>query len=295
LQLGYVFLTYEMYGLKLPKDITKEKEERVYYKKRNKWLSKIGFFSKNGTNENYIDKVKVAIFHPLEMSITKNNSNKIHIELNFIGEHFGAPGCNCVIIDDYYSFRGDEIYETYSEVVKEFEAGTLNNSDLEPIEENLEIDELDDDEFFDHIYEGECCPRVKSITVLDGSSEPDEFLLIREPGGGFGYDCWQDEKEFEEYKDLWLSSGWVDDPGVAKILFGSDEITFIPSIKFAEPVSSVARKGTVAASILQNVITAPPEHQISQILTNRASLIADSGLRFYDEMLNHYRLNIANI
>ena len=293
LQLGYVFLTYDMYGLKLPKDITKERDERDYYQRRNEWLSQIGFFNKSKkAYENHLHKVKVAIFHPLMMYVTKTLSNKICIEISLSGNRFGAPGFNCVVIDHYSLFRGNE---SFSKVVEEFETGNSSNSDLESIEENLEIRELDDYEFFDYTCAGECCPRAKSITLPNESNEPDEFLLTQDPDGSFGYGCWQDREAFEEYKDLWLSSGWVDDPGIAKILFGSDEIAFIPSIKFAEPVSSVAREGTVAASILQNVITAPPEHQISQMLTKRTSVIADSGLRFYDEMLNHYRLNIANI
>ena len=153
----------------------------------------------------------------------------------------------------------------------------------------MNIEEINEDDLFDYEAEnGDLCTIVRSIEV---NGEYEEFLfedLLID-------DSFVDREDFESYQLLCNTSGWVDDPIIAKLIFGYGSAMFVPVLENAVALPGPARGGSIAASILENVNSASLENQISEMLIQKAALTADAGLRFYDAMLEHYRNKIANI
>ena len=89
--------------------------------------------------------------------------------------------------------------------------------------------------------------------------------------------------------------GWIDDPAGAKILLGTDNLAFIPTLQDAEPEAGAARAGSIAASILNNAMSASPENRISQLLIDRVALTAEAGLNFHNALLEKSRSAISQI
>lgn len=69
----------------------------------------------------------------------------------------------------------------------------------------------------------------------------------------------------------------------------------MPTVSDAEPAAGAARAGSIAASILNNAISALPENRISQILIDRVALTAEAGLRFHNALLEKSRNAISKI
>ena len=106
---------------------------------------------------------------------------------------------------------------------------------------------------------------------------------------------WANEEEFSEYHEIQSFEGWIDDPLGTKIMLGANNLMFVPTIKDAEPEAGAARVGSLAASLLENASCASVSDKISQLLIDRVALTADSGLRFYEAMIENSRAAINNI
>lgn len=291
LKLGYVLLPYKIRAIKIPKYISNEIDPKKYIKIRNKWLDDIKYFEDEIISNKYKKEAVVCIIHSVRLRISKEANNNISIKIELGGEEFGFSDSQIMIIDQenlpfykenevfleiFINNINDNYNKKYSRVA--YIAKTPKN-----------IEKMNEDDLFDYEYDnGDICKIVKSIEI---NGEYDEFLfediLID--------NSFIDNEHFESYQLLYNTSGWVDDPDIAKLIFGYETAMFVPVLENAAALPGPAVKGSIAASILENIKSAPPENQISEMLIQKAALTADAGLQFHDAMLEHYRHKIANI
>jgi hypothetical protein len=57
----------------------------------------------------------------------------------------------------------------------------------------------------------------------------------------------------------------------------------------------VFRNGSLAAGLYNNLSSASKENKISELLINKVALTANSGLQFYEAMLEEHRAVISRI
>lgn len=135
-------------------------------------------------------------------------------------------------------------------------------------------------------------------------SNPSDVYAIGLLPDGWQYDIydyedvkefvWTKEGEMEELNVRDRVQGWTDDEYIAKFLL-DDAGVFIPALPNADPVAGLLPAGSIGAALLQNAKVAQGASRISQLLIERATLIADTGLAFYEAMVDEYRSAIRNI
>ncbi len=106
--------------------------------------------------------------------------------------------------------------------------------------------------------------------------------------------AWIKEREMQELNEHDCVQGWTDDEYIAKFLL-DDAGVFIPALPNEDPVGGILPAGSIGAALLQNAKVAQGASRISQLLIDRAALIADTGLAFYEAMVEEYRSAIRNI
>lgn len=82
--------------------------------------------------------------------------------------------------------------------------------------------------------------------------------------------------------------GWLESPEISSLLLTSDRWQFFPEIVCpAAPVPCAAK--SIAAAIFQNLAGAPKEFRLDNIIIEQANAIAQSGLAYYEALVDHYR------
>ncbi|AWJ87761.1 hypothetical protein TSH58p_30070 (plasmid) [Azospirillum sp. TSH58] len=113
---------------------------------------------------------------------------------------------------------------------------------------------------------------------------------VGDQGELFGlFDHWGDypfEPEFGGTVD-----GWIDDGLIGDLLLNAG-IAFHPSIE-APAMAVPCADGTIAAALLRNVAGAGAT--ISQLLVERARVIAEAGLRYHDALIGRYAAAIERM
>ena len=108
---------------------------------------------------------------------------------------------------------------------------------------------------------------------------------------------WVDDSSSDECDEIYANNyarGWTDDEFIAKLLM-SEETEFYPSLPDADPIGGVLPSGSIGASLLQNTRMASSTNRITQLLIDKVALTAETGLRFYEAMVNDYRSAIHRI
>jgi hypothetical protein len=75
----------------------------------------------------------------------------------------------------------------------------------------------------------------------------------------------------------------------------SEEAVFHPIIPESDPIGGPTPSGTIGASLLQNMRDASSANRITQLLIDKVALTAETGLRFYEAMVDDYRSAINRI
>ena len=75
----------------------------------------------------------------------------------------------------------------------------------------------------------------------------------------------------------------------------SDEALFHPTIPVSDPIGGVLPSGSMGASLLRNAHSASSANRITQLLIDKVALTAETGLRFYEAMVDEYRSAINRI
>ena len=88
--------------------------------------------------------------------------------------------------------------------------------------------------------------------------------------------------------------GWTDEEFIAKLLMG-EGIKFHPLIAETDPAGGVLPPGSIGAGLLQNSRSAAPANRITQLLIEKVALTADTGIRFYEAMVDDFRSAIHRI
>jgi hypothetical protein len=108
---------------------------------------------------------------------------------------------------------------------------------------------------------------------------------------------WLDEASSGSCDDIYANNytrGWTESEFIAKLLM-SEEAVFHPIIPESDPIGGPAPSGTIGASLLQNMRDASSANRITQLLIDKVALTAETGLRFYETMINDYRSAINRI
>ena len=303
LELGYLMATYKLHALKIPSDkdhlfppVTEDSwaEFESCASERNAWLESIGFdvhehcFTDGDVGREQVcnSRVTVAFVQKVALGIRKGVGNKVEIEIAT-----WPTGKHSVVDKDFFVVShplSSKFTEWLANYVHDPKAGSPVS--LVPI--NPTLSEEDDwDELFNE------SPEIYSLNsyMLEDVSAWDnrsKFLFL---GDGLNEELWADEDDFEEYSALQRHNSWTEDAIGAKILLGANNLAFISTVSDAEPAAGAARVGSIAASILNNAMSALPENRISQILINRVALTAEAGLNFHNALLEKSRNAISQI
>ena len=110
-------------------------------------------------------------------------------------------------------------------------------------------------------------------------------------------ECFIDKNDRSDLENILYSIGWTENKVFAEILLGSasDNMSFYPSRSQMDPKSEIFRTGSLGASLLHNASKASKENKITDLLIERVALTANSGLQFYEAMLEEYRAAIGRI
>lgn len=126
---------------------------------------------------------------------------------------------------------------------------------------------------------------------------------------GLAPPCWQLGEGAGEWTapDIWIDDdpndgiyannytrGWTEERFIAKLLM-SDETEFHPIIPESDPIGGVLPSGSMGASLLRNAHSASSANRITQLLIDKVALTAETGLRFYEAMVDDYRSAINRI
>jgi hypothetical protein len=309
--LGYLMLSYDLYALVIPDEkahlfpaISKDSRDEfeTCSAERNEWLDSIGFDviqhrfhdGNRGREQKELSKVAVGFIHKVGLSLRKGHRGRVELELHtwrsskednsetdFLVSTFHATGGR--------GFKNVLLQEKFLPYVRESDY----DWPVRPVTIGPAFVEENQDEYsFDAYCEeyGANCYLAENCSSLYG--KPTKVLLLKDC---FDPEYWDNEDDYEEYRELIRAEGWIKESGCAKLLLGAPNMTFVPSIKEAEPVAGAARAGSIAASILENALSATPESRISQILIDRVALTAEAGLRFHDAVIETTRSALIKI
>ena len=171
------------------------------------------------------------------------------------------------------------------------EAITLNPGLTQTME--LYVDETAEglEVIYDQPFSPHGGPQAKAIgflpslwSVADG--EGCEWTAPRE--------AWLDKDLQRKLRVLREQGGWTDNKLIAELLLDRG-VDFHPKIPESEPLGGVMPSGSVGASLLQNARYASQTNRITQILIEKVSLTANTGLRFYEAMVDDFRSAIHRI
>lgn len=130
--------------------------------------------------------------------------------------------------------------------------------------------------------------------TLDGTSlEPVAFADRH--WQQFNSNFWIEEIELAEFQSLVGLDVELSDYRAQKLLYGTDNIKFFPSIEQSDPIAGAARKGSMAASILHNLDHADDDNLISNKLLTVSQVTANSGLNFINSMIQKHRSSLNRI
>lgn len=314
LELGYMLATYNLFALKIPEDkvhlfpaVTEDSgtEFEACTIERNAWLESIGFdviehrFTDGdvGREQLCLSQVSVAFPHKVSLDVRRGVANKVEVKITTwpTPEHWLTPKdflvtsmqlagpISMLFKRKFYEYAADPSAASPVSVV------TIGPPipEEDPEDFNASQDEFD---AFVESYGGNCL--MAEDVMPPGSETKSKLLFIAD---GFEEAYWADEDDFDEYNTIKRHIGWIDDPAGAKILLGTDNLAFIPTLQDAEPDAGAARAGSIAASILKNAMSASPENRISQLLIDRVALTAEAGLNFHDALLEKSRSAISQI
>ena len=141
------------------------------------------------------------------------------------------------------------------------------------------------------------------FTEVDASDRPNVWAIMP----GYWPDPWDfeegeeecfiDKNDRKDLENILYSIGWTENEILAEILLGSalDNMSFYPSRSQMDPKSEIFRTGSLGASLLHNASKASKENKITDLLIERVALTANSGLEFYEAMLEEHRAAINQI
>ncbi|MCV2874634.1 hypothetical protein OE810_00050 [Rhodobacteraceae bacterium XHP0102] len=307
--IGYLLVAYRVHALKIPHDkvdlfpMDWGKFEGCA-NERNQWLDSIGFDVEGhqfadgevGRNQAELVPVTVGFIHKVGLGVKKGSDGSAKLQLQIWrasrDRDFQGDTDFLVSCENYQS----DFLSVFGNIARDFGKYANETEGLNlPVQVSLgpDFDYDNEDEYaFDawcQDYAFNCY--VAESCVPDGST-PERFLFLKD---GFEADNWAEEDDFEEYLQIVRPEGWLESPGSAKLMFGSSNIMFLPVHREAEPKAGAAKEGSIAASLLENALTAAPENRITQKLIEKVSLTAEAGLAFCEALLERSRNALSNI
>lgn len=297
--LGTLVTGYEILGLEIPK----EKSELFpapladgtwrfseVTEQRNAWLESIGFDVEQhtfvdeelGMDQQALTKFRIAYVHNVSLSVRQTAGKKVAIEINI----WNSSKEGWFFPDFFLVGRGGNFSDSLTRYVQDasyqWPMHVVTVGPAWP-------DDYDEDSYVEQ-YGGNCI--LTEAAVDNRFHENPKVLLL---GGPSEEEYWADEVDFHEYEKIRYFNGWIDDAIGARILLGAANISFIPSIEYGSPKAGAARAGSLAASIIENAVSAPEESKISQLLIKRVERTAEVGLRFINAMVETSRSALTRI
>lgn len=305
--IGYLLVVYKVHALKIPNDkidlfpMSWEKFE-VCANSRNKWLGSLGFDVESnqfldgevGKNRAELVPITVGFIHQVGLGVNKGLNGNVQLQLQIWRSTRGDQHDTDFLVStenyqaDYLAVFGN-IARHFEKYVNEKEGPNL------PVQVLLgpEFDWDNEDEYpYDAWYSDYAIRCYLANSCVHDGGESERFLFLED---SFEVDYWAEENDFDEYHQIIRPEGWLESPRSAKLLLGSSNMMFMPAVRDAEPKAGAAKEGSIAASLLENTLSASPENRITQMLIEKVALTAEVGLTFCEALLERSRNAISNI
>jgi hypothetical protein len=302
LELGHIAWRSQIRFLHLPKEIANAfvnpqnfaNEKKIAY-----------FFNSVGTEyftqEAYSDiddygweEAWVSIFFNVGLQVSRGDNDQVIVNLDFTPSgYYSTPDLMYFNVSDTPSelkFMEERVIEN------DFKLHQAHQAYIQVPDNNGEIEEDPGD-----------IPEILKISVVhselfesDTESYPSVFGLL--PGSwldpSFGDEddeCFLNKNDIINFEQIYNSAGWTEVELIAKVLLGSNDVCFYPSRPQMDLTGKVFRNGSLAAGLYNNLSSASKENKISELLINKVALTANSGLQFYEAMLEEHRAVISRI
>ena len=304
--IGYLLVAFKVHALKIPYDKTNlfpmdwEKFQGCA-NARNQWLETKGFDVEShqfvdgdiGRNQAELVPVTVGFIHKVGLGVNKSADGNAQLQLQVWRSRGNLNNTDFLVSSEEYQADYLAVFGNIARQFERFVNETEGPNSPVQVLVGPDFDENTEDEYS---YDAWCSDYASQCYVADScvpdGSTPDRFLFLED---SFEVDYWAEENDFEEYHQIIRPEGWLESPGSAKLLLGSSNMMFLPVVTDAEPKAGAAKEGSIAASLLENALSAAPEDRITQKLIEKVALTAEAGLNFCDALLERSRNALSNI
>jgi hypothetical protein len=254
-------------------------------------------------------QVTASIMHEIYIGIRRNHSGNVKIVLSIsplLSQQSYYP--DVYLIDERgIATRTVDPGLSYFDLAKKekqlidsrFQLSQNRNHGVRNSSHNIEFVEDSEDDYdgsytFDFVYNELVDHKKNSAEPLFNKKLPIGIL----PNGWIELEQqnWlNDGHDFYEFEETIGANGWTEDRFLARVLLGAEDLRFYPVNPEAKPIAGVLRKGSVGASLLNNLNAKSDANSITNLLIEKAALTAEAGLKFYEAMLEDHRSAIRKI
>jgi hypothetical protein len=261
LSLGFIAFRHPCRVFRLPTEVASlfdpnRENDDGFYPEAEKWLRSIGFDGRFLPDVDYHDELGFGW-----QAGTRSALQWIGLEVGEGGD--GEPKIRLAVF-------GDQNRLAYS----------IGRGGLDSVEEQIATTHH----------------QVKSQARFGQFSTDHSILIVHDTAFDLNGDSFPPVVGLDE--DLWMEvselSGWTDDEACAGLLL-SDDNPFFPTAPHCEPIGVPFRQRSLGAALAHNLQVASVSTSVPEMLIERARLTADSGLRFYEAMVDDFRNALQRI
>ena len=301
LELGHIAWRSQIRFVRLPKEIANafiNPQNFANEKKIALWLHSVGggYFSQYADSE--IDgygweEAWVSIFFNVGLQVSRGDNNQVLVDLDFTP----SESINYDLIYFNVSNTPSKLEFMEKRVIEnDFKLTQVHQAYIQVPDNNGEIEEDPGDmpEYFKF--------SVVHSELFESDTENYPSALGLLPGYWLDPNAWDEDdncflnkNDIINFEQVYNSAGWTEVELIAKVLLGSNDVCFYPSRPQMDLTGKVFRNGSLAAGLYNNLSSASKENRISELLINKVALTANSGLQFYEAMLEEHRAVLSRI
>lgn len=265
----------------------------------SEWLYKIGFDFKNEElpNLHYGNEglgwktFRVSFLHQVGLKVCRGPNNDVEVRLHVWPSKRSSSDqfsflADCLVAETSNfdtSALGTLMSEELTYTSNINAQRSVHNLYLPFPDETGHCDQDNDYEDYDPLFISLFSDVLEHSKDTETSSG---VLAIMPNGWQFDPVHWGDPEAEEEYRGIERADAWIDDLHVSKLLLGTKNIRFYPSIQQSETKGGAARAGSIGSSLLYNASNADEKNRITQLLIKKVQHTAETGLNFVQVLID---------